>query len=148
MCSVWRERAPSQTFPTLEAKSMSVIPDSPLALVVDDEPAMRDLIGEVLEEFGILTVALAEPEAVLEQAAAHRPALIVLDVMMPAMDGYTVAERLRKDSRTAAIPIVFVTGQTEPMYHTMSVDAGAVAHVQKPFTVDTLRAAIGRALAT
>ena len=62
---------------------MSVIPDSPLALVVDDEPAVRELIGEVLESFGILTIAMADPGAVLEQAAAHRPALIVLDVLMP-----------------------------------------------------------------
>jgi CheY-like chemotaxis protein len=127
---------------------VSVIPDSPLALVVDDEPDVRELIGEVLEEFGILTVAMAEPEAVLEQAAAHRPALIVLDVMMPGMDGYTLAARLRADPRTATIPVVFITGQTEPMYRTMSTDAGAVAHVQKPFTVDELRAAVGRALAT
>ena len=127
---------------------MSVIPDSPLALVVDDDPEIRDLIGEVLEEFGILTVAMAEPGAVLEQAAAHRPALIVLDVMMPGMDGYTLAAHLRDDSRTSRIPIVFITGQTEPMYRTLSVDAGAVAHVQKPFTVATLRAAVGRALAT
>jgi CheY-like chemotaxis protein len=127
---------------------VSVIPDSPLALVVDDEPDIRELIGEVLEEFGILTVALADPTAVLEQAAAHRPAVIVLDVMMPGMDGYTLAARLREDPRTRAIPIVFITGQREPMYQALSEDAGAVAHVQKPFTVDTLRAAIGRALAT
>jgi CheY-like chemotaxis protein len=127
---------------------MSVIPDSPLALVVDDEPDVRDLIGEVLESFGILTVAMADPGAVLEQAAAHRPALIVLDVMMPGMDGYTLAARLREDPRTTTIPIVFITGQAEPMYRALSVDAGAVAHVQKPFTVDTLRAAVGRALAT
>jgi putative two-component system response regulator len=127
---------------------MSVIPDSPLALVVDDEAEVRDLIGEVLEGFGILTVALADPGAVLEQAATHRPALIVLDVMMPGMDGYTLAARLREDPRTATIPIVFITGQTEPMYRALSADAGAVAHVQKPFTVETLRAAVGRALAT
>jgi CheY-like chemotaxis protein len=127
---------------------MSVIPDSPLALVVDDEQDVRDLIGEVLEGLGILTVALADPGAVLEQAAAHRPALIVLDVMMPGMDGYTLAARLREDPRTATIPIVFITGQTERMYRTLSADAGAVAHVQKPFTVETLRAAVGRALAT
>jgi len=127
---------------------MSVIPDSPLALVVDDEPEIRGLIGEVLEEFGILTVAMADPGAVLEQAAAHRPALIVLDIMMPGMDGYTLAARLREDPRTTTIPIVFITGQTQPMYRTLSVDAGAVEHVQKPFTPETLRAAVGRALAT
>jgi CheY-like chemotaxis protein len=127
---------------------MSVIPDSPLALVVDDEQDVRDLIGEVLEGFGILTVALGDPGAVVEQAAAHHPALIVLDVMMPGLDGYTLAARLHEDPRTSTIPIVFLTGQTESMYRTLSADAGGVAHVQKPFTVETLRAAVGRALAT
>ncbi len=127
---------------------MTVIPDSPLAFVVDDDPGVTDLIGEVLEEFGVLTMAMTDPTTVLEQAAAHRPAVIVLDVMMPGMDGYTLAARLQRDSRTASIPIVFITGQSEPMYQTMSAYAGAVAHVQKPFTTATLRAAIGRALAT
>jgi putative two-component system response regulator len=127
---------------------MSVIPDSPLALVVDDDPDVSDMIGELLASFGILTVAMSEPSAVLEQAALHRPALIVLDVMMPGMDGYTVAARLREDSRTRTIPIVFITGQAEPMYRNLSMYAGGVAHVEKPFTVETLRAAVGRALAT
>ena len=127
---------------------MSVIPDSPLALVVDDDPEVRDLIGAVLESFGILTIALADPGAVLEQAAAHRPALIVLDVLMPGMDGYTLAARLREDPRTTTIPIVFITGQAEPLYRALSVASGAVAHVQKPFTAETLHAAVGRALGT
>jgi len=127
---------------------MSVIPDSPLALVVDDDPEVRDLIGAVLESFGILTIALADPGAVLEQAAAHRPALIVLDVLLPGMDGYTLAARLREDPRTTTIPIVFITGQAGPRYRALSMSVGAVAHVQKPFTVETLRAAVGRALGT
>lgn len=68
--------------------------------------------------------------------------------MMPRMDGYTVATQLRGDPRTAAIPIVFLTGQEAPIYRTLSFGVGAVAHVQKPFTVTTLRAAVGRALGT
>jgi two-component system OmpR family response regulator len=62
-------------------------------LVVDDDPDVRELIGEALEEFGILTVAMAAPGAVLEQAAAHRPALIVLDVMMPEGKLYVVTAK-------------------------------------------------------
>jgi len=127
---------------------VSVIPDSPLALVVDDDADVTELIGQVMAGFGIMTIAMTDPAAVLEQAALHRPAVIVLDVMMPGLDGYTLAACLRADSRTASIPIVFITGQTEPVYRTMSARAGAVAHVQKPFTVETLRAAIGRALAS
>jgi putative two-component system response regulator len=127
---------------------MSVIPDSPLAFVVDDEPEVRDTIADVLAFFGILTIALGEPAAVLEQAAAHRPALIILDIMMPGMDGYTVADQPRRDPRTTHIPIVFITGHSAPLYRALSEEAGAVAHVQKPFTAEELRVAVGRALAS
>jgi CheY-like chemotaxis protein len=126
---------------------MRVIPDSPLALVVDDEPDVGDLIGDMLASFGVLAVAMNEPSAVLEQAIEHRPALIVLDVLMPGMDGYTVAARLRKHPRTRTIPIVFITGLADPRCRTLSKNAGGVAHLQKPFTVEALRDAVGRTLA-
>ena len=92
-------------------------------------------------------VSVAEPGAVVELAAAHRPLVILLDIMMPGMDGYTVANRLRRDPRTAAIPIVFVSGAA-PISSTLDLGVGAVAHVEKPFTPTTLRAALGQALET
>ncbi len=127
---------------------MAAIDAAPLALVVDDDPAIRDLVGEVLEELGLQALSIADPETVVELAATHRPAVILLDIMMPGLDGYTLATRLRGDPRTAAIPIVFVTGQDAPIYRTLSFGVGAVAHVEKPFTPTTLRAALGHALGT
>ncbi len=125
---------------------MTALSAAPLALVVDDDPDVRELVGDVLDELGLQVLQSADPEATLAMAAAHRPAVIILDIMMPRMDGYTVATQLRGDPRTAGIPIVFLTGQEAPIYRTLSFGVGAVAHVQKPFTPTTLRAAIGRAL--
>lgn len=125
---------------------MPTLDDAPLALVVDDEPEILSLVGELLEELGLRAVSTAEPDDALELAAAHRPALILLDVMMRGTDGYTLATRLQGDPRTAGIPLVFMTGQGAPIYRTLSFGVGAVAHVQKPFTLTTLRAAVGQAL--
>ncbi len=125
---------------------MTALDAAPLALVVDDDREILDLVSEVLDELGLQVLSIAEPDAVLELAAQHRPAVILLDIMMPGLDGYTLATRLRGDARTETIPIVFMTGQEAPIYRTLSFGVGAVAHVQKPFTMATLRAAIGRAL--
>lgn len=127
---------------------MTALHAAPLALVVDDDPDIRELIGEVLDELGLQVLSISEPDTVLELAATHRPALLLLDIMMPGTDGYTLATRLRGDPRTAAIPIVFISGQQAPIYRTLSFGVGAVAHVQKPFTATTLRAAVGLALGT
>ena len=127
---------------------MTALPAAPLALIVDDEPDVLELAGDVLDELGLQVLALGDPETVVEAAAVHQPALILLDIMMRGLDGYTLATRLRGDPRTAEIPIVFMTGQEAPIYRTLSFGVGAVAHVQKPFTPATLRAAVGRALST
>jgi CheY-like chemotaxis protein len=125
---------------------MTALDDAPLVLVVDDEPEILSLVGELLEELGLRVLVTAEPDDALELAVAHRPALVLLDVMMRGTDGYTLATRLHGDPRTTAIPLVFMTGQEASMYRTLSFGVGAVAHVQKPFTLGTLRAAVSQAL--
>jgi putative two-component system response regulator len=125
----------------------TALPHTPLALVVDDDPYTLEAVAGMLEQLGLRSLGRAESDGVLEWAARHDPAVILLDIMMPDVDGYTIATHLRGDSRTAAIPIVFITGQDAPIYRTLSYGMGAIAHIQKPFTLTTLRAAVGVALA-
>jgi putative two-component system response regulator len=127
---------------------MTVLRDAPLALILDDDPEVRDLIVEMLRGLGIRAMPVLDPETLVDVAASQRPALIMLDVIMPIIDGYTLATQLRGDARTAPIPIVFMTGQDAPVYRTLSFGLGAVAFLQKPFIETTLRAAVGRALGT
>jgi CheY-like chemotaxis protein len=82
-------------------------------LIVDDEPAIR-LLGRVnLEADGIEVLEAGDGPSALERAAAEHPDLILLDVVMPGLDGLEVAERLGEDERTRDIPIVFMSGLDE-----------------------------------
>jgi len=109
-------------------------PPRPLALVADDEVEMRRLIGEILGEVGFETLTARDGLELLELAAKHRPQLIVMDVMMPSMDGYTAVARLRGQTATAGIPVIMLTGCTDPAYRQLSEGMGAAAHVTKPFS--------------
>jgi CheY-like chemotaxis protein len=109
-------------------------PPRPLALVADDEAEMRRLIGEILGEVGFETLTACDGVELLELAAKHRPQLIVMDVMMPTMDGYTAVARLRGQTTTAGIPVIMLTGCADPAYGQLSEGLGASAHVTKPFS--------------
>jgi CheY-like chemotaxis protein len=109
-------------------------PPRPLALVADDEAEMRRLIGEILGEVGFETLSACDGVELLELATKHRPQLIVMDVMMPTMDGYTAVARLRGQTATAGIPVIMLTGCTDPAYGQLSEGMGASAHVTKPFS--------------
>ena len=106
----------------------------PLAIVADDEVEMRRLISEVLAEAGFETLSARDGFELLDLAARHRPQLIVADVMMPSMDGYTAVAHLRGQPVTAGIPIIMLTGCTDPAYGQLSEGMGASAHVTKPFS--------------
>ena len=106
----------------------------PLAIVADDEVEVRRLISEVLAEVGFETLSARDGFELLDLAARHRPQLIVADVMMPSMDGYTAVARLRGQPATAGIPIIMLTGCTDPAYGQLSEGMGASAHVTKPFS--------------
>lgn len=117
-----------------------------LVLVADDEGDLRDTVREILERAGFRTLTAGDGEDVLDLAVAHQPVVIVLDVLMPRMDGYTTLTRLQGDPRTQAIPVVVLTGCLESIYRTLSAGVGAVAHVTKPFSARQLTEVIYRAL--
>jgi len=116
---------------------------APIILVIDDDPEIRELVCEVVAQAGFVTVTANDGEEGLALAEARRPALIVMDVMMRGVDGYTALTRLRGRPATRDIPVIILTGQEEPIYRTLSLGVGAVAHLTKPFSpavlIDTVR---------
>jgi DNA-binding response OmpR family regulator len=103
------------------------------ALVIDDEAPIRLLCRVNLEAEGMEVVEAADGEAGLELARSERPDVILLDVMMPVLDGWQVAEKLLEDDRTKAIPIIFLTARAELRDRERGLEAGGIAYVTKPF---------------
>jgi two-component system, OmpR family, response regulator AdeR len=107
---------------------------NPLALVVDDDMAVRDLVCTILEKAGYRTVAASDGDQVVDLALAHVPDVIVMDLKMERVDGYTTLTRLQGHAGTQAIPVIMLTGQSEHRYKALSAGVGAVAHMIKPFS--------------
>jgi CheY-like chemotaxis protein len=117
-----------------------------VVLVADDEGDIRDMVCEMLGRAGFRTMAAEDGEQIVDLAVAHQPLLIVLDVLMPRVDGYTTLTRLQGEPRTQNIPVVMLTGRLEPIYRTLSAGVGAVAHLTKPFSARQLTEVVDRAL--
>jgi DNA-binding response OmpR family regulator len=102
-------------------------------LVIDDEAPIRLLCRVNLEAEGMEVLEAADGLSGLEQARAETPDVILLDVMMPGLDGWRVAEELLDDERTEGIPIVFLTARAELRDRARGIDLGGVDYVTKPF---------------
>ena len=101
-------------------------------LMVDDVPDNLSLLHDALDEHGYTVLAATNGEAALACARQGRPDIVLLDAMMPGMDGFEVARRLKADPSTAHIPIVFMTGLTETEHLVAALQAGGVDYVTKP----------------
>jgi two-component system sensor histidine kinase/response regulator len=115
---------------------------SPLLLVVDDEPSNVEILCDLLEALDYRTVGVGSGEAALAAARERRPDLVLLDVMMPGMDGYEVCRRLRADPHTAGIPVVFVTALSGSDDKVKGIEAGGDDFLTKPFSRPVLVARI------
>jgi len=102
-------------------------------LVIDDEAPIRLLCRVNLEAEGMEVLEAADGPSGLEKARSETPDVILLDVMMPGLDGWRVAEELLDDGRTRAIPIVFLTARAELRDRARGLDLGGVDYVTKPF---------------
>ncbi|HEX4527243.1 MAG TPA: response regulator [Gaiellaceae bacterium] len=102
-------------------------------LVIDDEAPIRLLCRVNLEAENMEVLEAADGPSGLEKARAEVPDVILLDVMMPGLDGWRVAEELLDDDRTEAIPIVFLTARAELRDRARGIDLGGVDYVTKPF---------------
>jgi signal transduction histidine kinase len=108
--------------------------DSPLRiLLVDDTPTNLKVLAEALHGQGWKTLMAADGESAIEQVEYLRPDLILLDVMMPGIDGFETCRRLKANPATQDIPIIFMTALSDTVDKVRGLDLGAVDYVTKPF---------------
>ena len=115
-------------------------------LIVEDEPEIAELLAALLADEGY-AAAISVDGAAVETAQADPPALVLLDVMMPGMDGPEVCRRLKADPRTAHVPIVFVTALVPHVLGARLDDCPHEGVLHKPFDLDDLVAVVRRHLA-
>ena len=106
--------------------------NSDVVLIVDDVPDNLSVLHDALDESGYTVLVATHGEAALQRAAQVLPDIILLDAMMPGMDGFEVARRLKASAQTAHIPIIFMTGLTETEYLVAALEAGGIDYVTKP----------------
>ena len=106
---------------------------APLVLLVDDEPAIRTICRVNLEGDGLAVTEAADGGEALEQVTRERPSVVLLDVMMPSVDGWSAAEQLATDDATRDIPVVFLSARAAHEDRLRAQELGAVGYVVKPF---------------
>jgi two-component system alkaline phosphatase synthesis response regulator PhoP len=118
-------------------------------LVVEDEKDIRDLVRFHLEQEGFAVSEAERGEAALERVPAERPALVILDLMLPGTDGLEVCRRLRASPSTASVPIIMLTARAHEIDRILGIETGADDYVTKPFSprelVARVRAVLRRA---
>jgi DNA-binding response OmpR family regulator len=102
-------------------------------LVIDDEAPIRLLCRVNLEAEKMDVIEAPDGPSGLERAREHRPDVVLLDVMMPGLDGWRVAEHLLEDERTSEIPIIFLTARAEFRDRAKGLGIGGIDYVTKPF---------------
>ena len=111
-------------------------------LVVEDEQDIRDLVRFHLEQEGYAVREADSGERALAQVASERPALIVLDLMLPGTDGLEVCRRLRAAEPTATLPIIMLTARAEELDRVLGLEMGADDYITKPFSPRELAARV------
>jgi two-component system phosphate regulon response regulator PhoB len=119
----------------------------PKILVVDDEPDALDVLGFKLKEAGYVPIFAKDGARAISAARDERPALIVLDLMLPEVDGLEVCKILRRDLATSMIPIIMLTAKASEMDRVIGLELGADDYVTKPFSPRELVLRIKKLLA-
>ena len=105
-------------------------------LHVDDEEDLRDVVAMTLETLGGYSIeSCSSGSEALQRVKSFAPDLILLDVMMPGMDGFTTLKLLRRDPETAGVPVIFMTAKIQPGGDGEYTAAGALAVIAKPFKI-------------
>ncbi|HEY5892562.1 MAG TPA: sigma-54 dependent transcriptional regulator [Chthoniobacterales bacterium] len=108
-------------------------------LIVDDTPKNLAVLTDTLEPLGYEILAASSGDVALRIAQKASPDLILLDVMMPVRDGFTICRELKSNPATRGIPVIFITGRTEPASAVEGFRAGGVDYISKPFDGDEVR---------
>ncbi|MFC2003368.1 response regulator [Chloroflexota bacterium] len=115
----------------------------PHILIADDEQYIRLLASRLLsDKFAVLEAS--DGAKAVDMARKHKPSLILMDIMMPNMDGYTACSKIKTDQSTKKIPVVMLTGLGFELNKKLAQTAGADGYITKPFTLEKLLDAIGK----
>lgn len=107
-------------------------------LIVDDDPVCARLVTRILDENGFEPRATLHSKAALEHARKFKPALIILDFVMPQLQGPDLAILLKSDPELRQLPIVFLSGKTDQAHHEIAEFTGGVRYLHKPIEADYL----------
>jgi signal transduction histidine kinase len=121
---------------------MTVLEKSPHILLVDDSPTNLKVLAEAIQGQGWKTLMATDGESAIEQAEYVFPDLILLDVMMPGIDGFETCRRLKADTKTQDIPVIFMTALSESSHKVQGLELGAVDYITKPFQQDEVIARV------
>lgn len=125
---------------------MSELETRPRVLIVDDDVNLRRILSLFLRNAGYETVESADGRHALEILRHHRPDAILLDVMMPILDGFTLCRMIKENPQTRAIPVVICTARNRKEDLVTAIRAGAEDYIVKPFTKETVLSKIQKAI--
>jgi PAS domain S-box-containing protein len=118
------------------------MPKQETILIVDDAPANLSVLFEALEAEGYKVLVAPDGESALRGVAQEKPSLVLLDIMMPGINGIETCRRLKADEATREIPVIFMTALSDTHEETKGLEAGAVDYITKPFHVETVMARV------
>ena len=117
-------------------------------LVVDDDTNLRDLIDTLLRRAGYRVLTAADAATAQVRIRTCATDLVIMDLALPGMDGFTFLDQLKRDPATQALPVLIVSAHSDIEWQARSAELGAAGFVSKPFHVSDLVAAVERILAT
>lgn len=112
--------------------------DTAKVMVVDDEPEITEIVETFLTEAGYKVAIANSGSEAIKKAKDFKPDVILLDIMMPGMDGYAVCQQLKKDPHFANTPVIFLTGKDKEEDMGRSFKAGGDMYIKKPFSCERL----------
>ena len=102
-------------------------------VVVDDDKEVQEIVTFALKRNGFEVVVASNGREFQDILTTYTPDLVILDVMMPGLDGYQLFDSLRKNASTQHVPVIIMTAHAENIYERISLDLGAAVHITKPF---------------
>lgn len=133
----------SQDIVNYSEHSQKIINDKkPTILIVDDSPLNIQILGKSLKEDYDLKVATNGEEALRIAHSEKKPDLIILDIIMPEMDGYEVCKQLKASTVTREIPVIFITAMSEKRDEAYGLNLGAIDYITKPFTSSIVKSRV------
>lgn len=116
-------------------------------LVVEDHQVSRDLVVELLTAAGYIVLEAEDGLGLIERVKRERPNLILMDLQLPRIDGFTLIRQLKADAETREIPILAVTAYTQPEQKASALDAGCAYYLTKPLDTQAVLSVVARFLA-